>query len=456
MGIANKLFFLIGFISVSLWLSACSVQEEAAASGNSLTGDDETTVDNGEVGQDIDVEDFKVSFDTSTEYTMQWSADSDNNFSVSSTEYGSECIGTEGNRIQCILDMDELDIWTHDITMNIELPGTMCAYLGQYMYHFAGAKVGTPPSAVYYLEDPESGDKSGVKFCFPGSSCVYNPASPNASTGVYDQGDSPIVNRSSAAWDFNNDKGIRCPYDYSILKSSYPNCCIGSYIPVAVNSLDLTDIEYGDPIDWGGDLSSCFFGGGMRDALSKVSAGPFSGMPYYHITEVIGNGYGTEYTVPKYPYISSDFVNLFTANYFNPSDHTDPSETCPAVSNQVSNGPASCPGPSGGLSVLPDSDTFAQEEIYGWPFYTFDCLDNNLEVVARIDVMIREWNTRGELAKKASGNPDITGAEDAPFTPLVKNDYCDWKDFSDDEALCGVLRSTNWQNGGGLLESTSN
>jgi len=72
----------------------------------------------------------------------------------------------------------------------------------------------------------------------------------------------------------------------------------------------------------------------------------------------------------------------------------------------------------------------------GYPFYTFECLDHNSEVVSRIDVMIREWNTKTQLLLGASGNPDVTGFESAPFATRALNDYCDWKDFGADEAVC--------------------
>ena len=58
------------------------------------------------------------------------------------------------------------------------------------------------------------------------------------------------------------------------------------------------------------------------------------------------------------------------------------------------------------------------------PYYTFECYDNAEELLARVRLVVREWNEESQL--DASGDPDTEGTEPVSGTPL--NDRRDWAD----------------------------
>lgn len=446
----NFLFCLLLTFS-SFYFSACALQQEdAASSGGGGTGTDSTggeTIDNGETGQDIAVDDFKVSFDENTEYQVYWSKDGDNDSVVSAAEHGTECIGTSGTRTQCILDIDELDLWSHGVTINVELPGTMCAYLRQRPYYFSTAKVGEMPDRVFYSKD-EDGNVTGAKFCFPSDpTCSYNAVAPNSSVGTYDPGDTPDLNRSG--WiTVDSEEDVKCPWDYSVFDDALPSCCVGRYTARVYDAADPTSYE-DQELEWGGALKNCIQGPAVDDSFSKIDDDSiYQDFPQPHITEVVGDGYGTEYKIPAATTYHK-WINLYYANFFKASDHSAGTQTCYSLEEEISDYPAACPSPTGGQVF--NVETTDQLTGLGYPYYTYECLDHNEEVVSRIDVLIREWNTKSELLLGASGDPDVTGAESAPFASRDKNDYCDWKDFAtattNIDTPCRWWRYSNFESG---------
>ncbi len=58
------------------------------------------------------------------------------------------------------------------------------------------------------------------------------------------------------------------------------------------------------------------------------------------------------------------------------------------------------------------------------------CLDHAEEELARIDFVVREWNTEDEFALAETGDPDEEGDEPKSDSPL--NDRLDWSDVGDD------------------------
>lgn len=403
------LFLIIGMsvLTSTFFLTSCAVDKEATAT-NSAGGDSGTntvgnTIDNGKTGQNITVNAFEVSFDENSEFDIYWSLDEDRNGVVSSSEWGQPCKidkdETSSKWVQCIMDVDELDMWMRDITINVELPGETCAYLGFLGYHYAISKVGEMPTAVSYYLDETAGTVSNVLYYYGEAGTDYN-----AITGVGG------ISYTSAL-NIEKKEDIICPWDYSKRHKSVDgkNCCDGTYTPYVTNTIGVAPIPQ-DDAEWGGNISNCFKGPAMEDSIPKISKGIFKGLPRYYITEVVGDGYGEEYTIkgghdnPIGDHLGG--YSIYWANYFKMSDH---SNARPKPTNQAS---------------------------VGFPYYRFDCLDHNLEVVHRIDVLIREWNTKDQIALGASGNPDITGIEDPPFSgdpydaDEVLNDHYDWKDLA--------------------------
>ena len=67
--------------------------------------------------------------------------------------------------------------------------------------------------------------------------------------------------------------------------------------------------------------------------------------------------------------------------------------------------------------------------MYSQPTYVQQCLDHAEEELARIDFIVREWNTEDEFDLAETGNPDQEGAEPESNSPL--NDLQDWSDVGD-------------------------
>ena len=58
----------------------------------------------------------------------------------------------------------------------------------------------------------------------------------------------------------------------------------------------------------------------------------------------------------------------------------------------------------------------AQEQLLGYPYYTLECLDSNMEAIHRVHFIVREWNTLEEFyefqdSAGDNGDPDVEGVE---------------------------------------------
>ncbi len=381
----------------SFIFSSCAIDDEAVATNT--TGDDDgtsgntvgNTIDNGTTGQDIVVEDFEVSFDENSEYTVVWSNDANRDGIVSSSEWAQPCTIENGTSawIQCIYDVDELDIWTHGATVNVMLPGDMCSYLGKERYYYANAKVDFAPVYVKYQKSDDSDEVQNVRFFYAGADPDDN------SQGV-----------TYAGLNIETEGDIICPWDYTKRHESFKgkNCCKGKYTPYVDNTVGFTGAyEFKDEVEWGGEYINCFKGPGLDDGLALTE----DGFPARVVTEVIGQGFGEEYTIKSKLTAFNRGEMVYFANYFRTADH---GSNTPAPTRQISG--------------------FA-----GNPYLRFECLDNNDEVIARIDVLIRKWNTTGQIALAASGDPNVGSPGDSPVTessPFGEkwlDDYFDWADY---------------------------
>ena len=136
----------------------------------------------------------------------------------------------------------------------------------------------------------------------------------------------------------------------------------------------------------------------MDDGFPKDA----QGFPRLKLEYVASDGTNEAYVVPS-PISKNLASNVYASNFYNPADH---GGTIP-VSMRV---------PGAGLRGTS-------------PFYEIQCLDREMEFIARIRVQVREWNSLTEFALGAGvGNPDAGGNEAGFGNPLI-NDFFDWKDF---------------------------
>ncbi len=180
---------------------------------------------------------------------------------------------------------------------------------------------------------------------------------------------------------FDSDGKPICDYDYQEAKG--PNCCFGtySYTEITPTATTVTSKK------WGGKPGNCAAGSG---AVTAPRSNPANlPMRTYYFKP---NGFNEEFTTSKRSTIDAD-SSLFYANYY--------SGAAPAA--------------------------FKLSSSYqGNPYYTWYCLDDAHEEIARIRVQIREWNEITEFALGSSGDPDTSGFE--AVSGALINDFDDWLD----------------------------
>jgi hypothetical protein len=190
------------------------------------------------------------------------------------------------------------------------------------------------------------------------------------------------VSSITGAGTFGPDGSVRCNYDYSTDEG--PDCCYGDYtLRTITPTSDTTETK-----SWTGKPGNCVSGSGGVTAPRYTP----TNMPlgYYYPSKV---GYNEEFDTGKTKIINPIDSSLFYANYY--------SGAAPAAFKLAGTYP-------------------------GNPYYTWMCLDDASEIVARIRVQIREWNSAAEFELEASGDPDATGAE--PNWGDAVNDHQDWLD----------------------------
>lgn len=87
-------------------------------------------------------------------------------------------------------------------------------------------------------------------------------------------------------------------------------------------------------------------------------------------------------------------------------------------------------------------------------YYDFVCLDRDDEVLARIRVTVREWNTLADLKKYRAGDntgiPDQGGTE--PNSGGLYNDWVDWDDVTIASGGFPLSQAVMNLGGGALME----
>jgi len=281
--------------------------------------------------------------------------------------------------ITCIVDLEELDLFFHGLTITATAPYASCKYVGSRPQFYSVAPVGHQPTDVFYEIDANG--------------ALEDPTGNVANVNVGDT-DPDIYYRINGTWVKHEDlygvaavaaEDLRCPYDYSKVStfSSGKNCCYIEYNKITDND--------GDPEtsreDWGGKLSDCYRGAGIQD-WQKTNA---NGFPV-ELIEAVDDAAGLNSTFTITAPIADDELEeqVSVANYF-----------------------------TGGTPPRALSD--------GNPYYWYKCYDANREVQYQVNVLVREWNTAGE---RPEGDDDVGGAEGAPFTDEGNNDFTDWDDIT--------------------------
>lgn len=179
-----------------------------------------------------------------------------------------------------------------------------------------------------------------------------------------------------------------CEYDYSFYGGEFsPNCCLGSY-DIYTYDLSTGETKLTGGGDWGGQPSSCYAGAAFEDPEVVLTA---DGWPTAKIINLWGSPFSKRF---NFDLLGDQYgTNVNYANFYDRADHDG---SVPA-------------GFTGDWAV---------------ETYEFLCYDEAEELLARLDLTVREWNEGVEWEN--DGDPDTEGTE--PITGLPLNDRQDWAD----------------------------
>jgi hypothetical protein len=252
----------------------------------------------------------------------------------------------KGKNIQCMIDVNELDLWVLGLQIDIGVPEGACDMLAIESYRYENFEVGTGPTAVSFTQHDDGTFSDEI----------------NARDGK-----------------------PSCRYDY---RSYGPNCCLGEY------ALKVKNAETGKVTSakgkWEGKPADCYYGAAFLDKDAKFTE---EGWPEDRIVYA-----GRKYLRVEMDYdgVSDKYAsNIALASYVQAADHD---KMLPA-----------------GLRGL-----------WARPTYAFTCLDDAAEIIARIDVTVREWNEEVEFNRP--GDSNTTGTEagwDISWDQI--DDLTDWK-----------------------------
>lgn len=278
--------------------------------------------------------------------------------------------------IFCIAEIEELDLFFSEMTLQFHVPPSMCSYARFIPYHFWAYEAGTGPASTSH-EVLASGAVNDVL---------------NTLNGV-----------------------PQCDYKHT----DSLNCCTGDFTKtVTTYAADGTFTQESTEESWGGVPSSCLSGPALSTEWSRYIG--TDGYPMARLEYVVGTGVNSTFKILAA--ISTSFAgvqmknNVWAANFYNPTDH--PAAT---GSGYV---PAGYDGDRPVALRIPDTvsgtDVYMPEDSY-----VLSCLDRADEVLARIRLMIRDWN---QNPIESGGDPDTTGT-DPGFPDDSVNDRLDWLDI---------------------------
>lgn len=451
----------VAFLSLSgaIVLSSCGVDETATSTDGTDDPDTDTetpTVDD-DTGATVPdpINGFSVVITANDNYSIAFSEDGDGS---------SECSAAEGERIECIVDMNEHDLYINGLSLGWAAPQSQCDYLGQYHYFFARYPIGYMPTAVFATVNSE-GTLTDIIANAPGGSDIATAAAAvdraacdtDAGTGGNQVAD--IVYLINGNYYCHNElftttavevSDARCPWDYSKVDSEVgKNCCFGDYV---LSTFDGTDPTTGEN-SWGDrtNYANCFQGPHLTDNTGGAGVNPF-GITRYYTQLVPTAGLQDSLTISS-PESQPGRNVVYVANYFDRDDHAGNNAQGVAALESIdldlnndgiidnNLGAAFHSGPY----VPGDVSATASAPInlaIGFPYYQIDCLDHDFELKAQIRVLIREWNTNSNFdawlaspsdaqALATASGPDASGVGD-PYSNGVDeflDDYKDWNAY---------------------------
>jgi hypothetical protein len=382
-------------ICATFTAAGCIEPEEEANDDATST----STISNPPVGVVDDSAGFYVQAQASENYTYVTHRGAESGISPptypNSFTWTQACVAAAGENIMCYVEGAELDLWVNGVVLQHNIPSTMCSYFSiEYPWFFK----------------------------YPAG---------KGSTDVTVEQDVTTINDKVNS---HNNGTPYCPFDYT--EDDGPNCCEGDYKLHTLMAVGVTGTPTNTDASWGGKASDCAVGPAMDFPYFDKRGFPI-GKIYY----VDGTGANDINKVAS-PQSREDTTNLFVANYFDidPLRNYFAQSTANPLGLRASDYPpglrptansfmddtSTIPIPgSGGLFV---SGAIA-EPTPPQPFYQYTCYDRYMEVISRIRVMVRSWDTESQIGSASSYSPNHDYETDIGDTDEPLHDMGVWGDY---------------------------
>jgi hypothetical protein len=325
----------------------------------------------------------------------------------STAAFGTECkiLKAAGNTdLECIVDINEGDLFYHGLKLHYNVPPEMCAYLRRSPYWYWNYEVGVGPST---LEINITKDANSI---VTASDCTVNGGA--ADPGCDDLDDITVDTASGEP---------TCTYDQSDF--GRPNCCFGDYTINTNITADGVLTSTTANGSWGGSVLNCIGGAGKTSWDLPATADEAPGSEY---TWTRDSGLNLDWTL-KSPISTTDGQHYSIANYYTTAGT--PHSHAGFVSATVSTLP---------YFTVPIDDRDGDSVPSGNGAYTFECLDEGHEIKHRIRVYVRDWDAYADYLAyiSTSGVTAVPDREPPDVEPgncdgLTGNcdDYFDLDDF---------------------------
>ncbi len=302
----------------------------------------------------------------------------------------------------CILDIMEYDLVVNDLRIVYNIPEGMCRYVRTTPPWHYNYKTGVGPGEVSQCEPPEAGEdeESTLEpyYCADTANTTDNPTGSINPSALLFSGLPTIGSETYTCPGITTASAVcakevedLCAYNYPGDDGETISCCYGEYEITSDSSTE----------EWGGSdgLQQCL-GGPGRTSWEHLND---EGFPARLIEQVSEFGVRGAFEVKNLldatdgrPYFSTP-----TANYLKVLDK-DPEDLRDDVSR---------------ANDLPE---FLQQPLNRLApnlFFDVECLDSGGEVLHKLQLMVREWNTHEEFIEfydsggSEGPDPDIDGEE---------------------------------------------
>lgn len=217
------------------------------------------------------------------------------------------------------------------------------------------------------------------------------------------------------------DLAVDCVYDHKAWKG--PNCCLGSYTFTKIITGEGAGTN-SEVVDWGGNLGACISGPGKHSWSAHNNAG--FPKPIIYFAE---NGLNETLKIEEN--LTKLFGNYSVAWHYGALDHT---HTGIVDLVTTSSKPYA-------FAPIDDRDGSPLPELNDK--LLLECMDSSFEVLHRIQLSVREWDTFTAFttfmtSNGVSGNPDNQGVENGVACGYGFNQY-DCNDRADFDDLLNAM-----------------